>query len=209
MTAYYNENENFAAQWLRNLIAAGHIAPGEVRLSVQVLRGSSSYGQAVDGTLGTEPKSSLAISSSQPCDAAPAVHALACVQLPSPSPLHRTDRRGEPLGSADRSAHSSCPAKPSPAFSPDKWPPSKADAGEILARSGRSAPVGTLQSRSICSPDQPSRRCAHHKRDSRGHRKASQRHGFFCTLPYTLPSSICGGTARLVEVPLSIGCMFA
>ena len=28
--AYYNENENFAAQWLRNLIAAGHIAPGEV-----------------------------------------------------------------------------------------------------------------------------------------------------------------------------------
>ena len=30
MTAYYNEIENFAAQWLRNLIAAGHIAPGEV-----------------------------------------------------------------------------------------------------------------------------------------------------------------------------------
>lgn len=28
--AYYNEIEPFAAQWLRNLIAAGHIAPGEV-----------------------------------------------------------------------------------------------------------------------------------------------------------------------------------
>lgn len=28
--AYYNENNPFAAQWLRNLIAAGHIAPGEV-----------------------------------------------------------------------------------------------------------------------------------------------------------------------------------
>src|SRR5687768_2659240 len=27
---YYNENEPFAAQWLRNLIAAGHIAPGHV-----------------------------------------------------------------------------------------------------------------------------------------------------------------------------------
>lgn len=30
MTAYYNENEPFAAQWLRNLIAAGHIAKGQV-----------------------------------------------------------------------------------------------------------------------------------------------------------------------------------
>ena len=30
MTAYYNEIDPFAAQWLRNLIAAGHIAPGIV-----------------------------------------------------------------------------------------------------------------------------------------------------------------------------------
>jgi DNA (cytosine-5)-methyltransferase 1 len=30
VTAYYNEVEPFAAQWLRNLIAAGHITPGEV-----------------------------------------------------------------------------------------------------------------------------------------------------------------------------------
>lgn len=30
MAAYYNEIEPFAAQWLRNLIAAGHIAPGDV-----------------------------------------------------------------------------------------------------------------------------------------------------------------------------------
>ncbi|MEC3731818.1 DNA cytosine methyltransferase [Escherichia coli] len=29
-TAYYNEIDPFAAQWLRNLIAGGHIAPGEV-----------------------------------------------------------------------------------------------------------------------------------------------------------------------------------
>lgn len=28
--AYYNEIDPYAAQWLRNLIAAGHIAPGEV-----------------------------------------------------------------------------------------------------------------------------------------------------------------------------------
>ena len=30
MTAYYNEFDPDAAQWLRNLIAAGHIAPGDV-----------------------------------------------------------------------------------------------------------------------------------------------------------------------------------
>lgn len=30
MTAYYNENDPYAAAWLRNLIAAGHIAPGVV-----------------------------------------------------------------------------------------------------------------------------------------------------------------------------------
>jgi DNA (cytosine-5)-methyltransferase 1 len=28
--AYYNENDPFAAAWLRELIKAGHIAPGEV-----------------------------------------------------------------------------------------------------------------------------------------------------------------------------------
>jgi len=30
MSAYYNEIDPYAAQWLRNLIKAGHIAPGEV-----------------------------------------------------------------------------------------------------------------------------------------------------------------------------------
>lgn len=30
MTAYYNEHDAFAAAWCRNLIAAGHIAPGDV-----------------------------------------------------------------------------------------------------------------------------------------------------------------------------------
>ena len=29
-SAYYNEIDPYAAQWLRNLIASGHIAPGEV-----------------------------------------------------------------------------------------------------------------------------------------------------------------------------------
>jgi DNA (cytosine-5)-methyltransferase 1 len=30
MAAYYNETDPYAAQWLRNLITAGHIAAGDV-----------------------------------------------------------------------------------------------------------------------------------------------------------------------------------
>jgi DNA (cytosine-5)-methyltransferase 1 len=30
MTAYYNEHDKNAAAWLRELIKAGHIAPGDV-----------------------------------------------------------------------------------------------------------------------------------------------------------------------------------
>jgi DNA (cytosine-5)-methyltransferase 1 len=30
MSAYYNEHDKFCADWLRNLISAGHIAPGDV-----------------------------------------------------------------------------------------------------------------------------------------------------------------------------------
>jgi DNA (cytosine-5)-methyltransferase 1 len=30
MTAIYNEIDSYVAQWLRNLIAGGHIAPGAV-----------------------------------------------------------------------------------------------------------------------------------------------------------------------------------
>ena len=30
MTAYYNEIDPYAAQWLRNLIAAGHLPAGDV-----------------------------------------------------------------------------------------------------------------------------------------------------------------------------------
>ena len=45
MTAYYNEIDPFAAQWLRNLIAAGHIAPGIVDASspLQMRRAAIAY----------------------------------------------------------------------------------------------------------------------------------------------------------------------
>jgi len=45
MTAYYNELDPFAAQWLRNLISAGHIAPGIVdERSIEDVRPSDVIG---------------------------------------------------------------------------------------------------------------------------------------------------------------------
>lgn len=45
MAAYYNEIDPFAAQWLRNLIAAGHIAPGDVdERSIEDVRPSDLIG---------------------------------------------------------------------------------------------------------------------------------------------------------------------
>ena len=38
MTAYYNEIDEYAAQWLRNLIKAGHIAPGDVDTRSMLLK---------------------------------------------------------------------------------------------------------------------------------------------------------------------------
>ena len=48
MPAYYNEIDPYAAQWLRNLIAAGHIAPGDVdERSIEAVSGDdlTGYGQ--------------------------------------------------------------------------------------------------------------------------------------------------------------------
>lgn len=47
MTAYYNEHDPYAAQWLRNLIDAGHIANGEVdERSVEDVKPSDLKGYA-------------------------------------------------------------------------------------------------------------------------------------------------------------------
>lgn len=51
MSAYYNEIEPFAAAWLRNLIAAGHIAPGDVdERSIEDVRPDDlrAYGNAIN-----------------------------------------------------------------------------------------------------------------------------------------------------------------
>jgi hypothetical protein len=45
LAAYYNEFDAYAAEWLRNLIAAGHIAPGDVdERSIEDVRGDDLRG---------------------------------------------------------------------------------------------------------------------------------------------------------------------
>ena len=96
MTAYYNEIDPYAAQWIRNLIAAGHIAAGDVdERSIedvkpgQGLLVGSSCGQGGDGTSGTEPKPLKATYSLR--DFAPAhyVRGRACALFPAHGLLRR------------------------------------------------------------------------------------------------------------------------
>ena len=63
--AYYNEHDAHAAAWLRNLIADGQIAPGEVMRAQDPWGCNASY-PVGDGTLGTAPTPSPATSCSQP-----------------------------------------------------------------------------------------------------------------------------------------------
>lgn len=50
MTAYYNEIDPYAAQWLRNLITAGHIAPGDVEVVVKARISGTTLYLRTDGT---------------------------------------------------------------------------------------------------------------------------------------------------------------
>jgi hypothetical protein len=45
MTAYYNEHNEYAAAWLRNLIGAGHIAPAWAITS----KGRAAMAEAANG----------------------------------------------------------------------------------------------------------------------------------------------------------------
>lgn len=58
--AYYNELDPYAAQWLRNLIAGGHIAPGDVdERSIVDVRPSDLEGGRKPGSRSTTAPSGI------------------------------------------------------------------------------------------------------------------------------------------------------
>lgn len=96
VTAYYNEIDPFAAQWLRNLIAAGHIAPGIVDTrsiedvkQAQGRTAGSSCDPAADDMSGKEPTPSLATPYWPMSGAAPGVR----IQVDAQSQSRETPRR--------------------------------------------------------------------------------------------------------------------
>lgn len=109
MAAYYNEIEPYAAQWLRNLIAAGHIAPGDVDtrdirpMRVQGPTEGSSFGLAVDGTLDKGPKPLSATPYLPQTYVARASHGQAYAQSQSRAPLRMPRKRAARPDSGSRS----------------------------------------------------------------------------------------------------------
>ena len=94
MRAYYNEFEPYAAQWLRNLIGAGHLPPGDVderdiKRTNRVRLGCNSSGPARHGMLGKEPIPYLATSNSGQTGGVHFVRAPACVPNPERGFLRR------------------------------------------------------------------------------------------------------------------------
>jgi hypothetical protein len=198
--AYYNENDPFCAEWLRNLIAAELIALGEidkrgivVKRSGRVPLARSSSWQATCGKLGIAPKSFLAISSLPPLAFARAAHGQACGQSRLPVTPHKIGKNGGPSGSGGRNAHSSCLEEPSPVFAPDRLLPSMAVACGIRALISHSEPGGTWPNKSTCSPALASSRCVN-RRPGRHDRWQASRQGWpFARDAYSVQSSISDG----------------
>lgn len=175
MRAYYNECEPFAAQWLRNLVSAGLIAPGDVderdirdvhpsdlkgytqchffagvKGKARVLQACNSSDPAIGGTSGKEPKSSRATQASCWCGARPISHAPA-YEPPRLLALHRRPRRllGHP-GLGCRTADSCCRAGVSPWSEPCKLPPSLGGAYRTHALTWQRWPCGNRRNKATC-----------------------------------------------------------
>ena len=167
MTAYYNEHDAFAAQWLRNLIAAGHIAPGDVTGPTQQRRSAS--GRAVGDMLGTTPILAQATTCSRSSAGHRTAHVQACALSRSRAPRRRIHTLVGPSGSASRSVDSASQGRGDPASALDRMPRPAAVAGETRARIAHSPRAGTHRNIATCWLGQGSVRYDDRTRGIRDH----------------------------------------
>lgn len=110
--AYYNENDPFTAQWLRNLIDQGLIAPGDVVVTQTdpVRLVDSAFGRLVHDRWGTKPKRAAAICSFLSFAMPHCVRAPACGRHPIREIRHMIRIGMEQLGCGGGSEQDYCMA---------------------------------------------------------------------------------------------------
>ena len=215
MTAYYNEFDPHAAAWLRNLIAAGVIAPGDVdERSIEdvtpnrVLQGCSAYGQATDDRSDREPKPFQATSCSQRFASGLIAHGL----VGALSRIHDFRRRirnceGQ-TGSAGRNEHSVSLEAFSSLSVVDMSPLQAVCVGGILELTSRYLLYGKLLSTAIYCAVQDLCRNEFHIVGNCGHRKSSRRRAFCGIRLCTFRNNISGERVT-VPFPFRTGCKAA
>ena len=163
--AYYNEMDPHAAQWLRNLIAAGQIAAGDVDersvvdvrpddlrgfTQVQALLVSSAFGRVAGDRLDKEPKPFQAKPCSPQTGAAQVVHAPVCVQSLSRGILRTLHSNEAHSDSACRTAYFANPAATSLLSLRGIWPPFLGAFRGKTEQTWHCWPFCTCQNRAIC-----------------------------------------------------------
>lgn len=158
MRAYYNEHDPYAAQWLRNLIAFGCIADGDVdersiedvATSGRVLLAGSASDQAMNGMSGTESTPSSARCNSSSCATPQASGAQVCAQRQARGARRTTRMRGGRLGWFDRSDADFRPGDASLSSLPGMRPLPGASANGIRGLTSRCLLDGTRPNKATC-----------------------------------------------------------
>jgi len=211
MTTYYNEHDIYAAQWLRNLIAAGHIAPGDVdERSIEdvrprdlaggvtpdlVLMVGSASDRSICDRLGKAPRPFPAKSCWQTTVFVQGAHALAYGQFLSHATPRTTHSSAARRDSVDRTVCSASQAASLSLSLRDISPPLMDAAHETLEPILRCVRGGRRQSTAIyCAvPTRLGNVCR--TRGTCARAQQSRRRSLFCMRPCTCRNNIFGANA--------------
>ena len=188
--AYYNENDAFAAAWLRELIKASSLT----------LAVSSSCDPKGGDRLDKEPMFSLAIADLQMNGARQCVHVQACGRPPSLDFRRKIRNFAALPDSTYKSACSGYRLASWPSSVPYRWLPSRVAASETPERIEHFALAYTWQSKSICLPAQASNLCALRTRDNYGRQPTCQLDPSSCGGPCIFQNTIFGETGKRVAI---------